>query len=83
MCYNEKNVGVRILRPGCPCWLAVPSLLSLVALAGGFSSELCSHKELQDTLTGFEGCFQQQPARVDICSHFDQMDVCVPRHFGY
>ena len=44
-----------------------------------FSS--CMDMGVGSSLEHFEGCFEQT-GKVDICSSFNQLDICFPRHFG-
>ena len=46
-----------------------------------FRTGSCNHYELESSLEHFEACFLQT-GKVDICSSFNQLDICFPRHFG-
>jgi len=50
------------------------------SLVNAFRTGTCDHDELEASLEHFESCFEHN-GKLDICSSFDQLDVCFPRHF--
>jgi len=52
-----------------------------LAPAWAFTTENCTHQNLQSALTGFQACVDQV-VTIDICSSFSQLDTCFPRYFS-
>ena len=61
----------------------LPAILAGILLSeiSAFKTDECSHEQLDQALTQFEGCVVQGIS-TDICNSFYQLDLCFPRHFS-